>query len=180
MKIYFKEEQKFRQAWVWILIAVLTAITVGYFIYGIDKQLIQGEQFGDKPMSNMGLIIAGIVSAVVIIGVAALLYLTRMILIVASDGIHRSTPTLINKETIKPPEGIARYEIPRDKPIREVGGWGIRTGNKKNGLAYNVSGNLGLQIFLNTGKKIMFGTQRKEAIGLAMKKMMGKDNDLLN
>ena len=53
MKTEFKEEQKFTQWWLWLIL-----IPIGILpIFGIYKQLILGEQFGDKPMSDLGLII---------------------------------------------------------------------------------------------------------------------------
>ena len=53
MKIDFKEEQKFRQWWLWL---ILTGIAI-LPIYGIYKQIILEVKFGDKPMSDAGLII---------------------------------------------------------------------------------------------------------------------------
>ena len=53
MKIEFKEEQKFTHWWLWLIL-----IGIGILpIFGIYKQLILGEKFGDKPMSDFGLII---------------------------------------------------------------------------------------------------------------------------
>jgi hypothetical protein len=50
MKIMFREEQKFTQWWLWVIL-----IGVGIFpVFGIYKQLILGEKFGDKPMSDPG------------------------------------------------------------------------------------------------------------------------------
>ena len=53
MNIVFKETQKFSQWWLWLIL-----IGIGILpILGIYKQLIIGEKFGDKPMSDLGLII---------------------------------------------------------------------------------------------------------------------------
>ena len=49
MKVEFQEEQKFTQ---WYLCVIL--IGVGMIpTFGIYKQLIVGEEFGDKPMSDI-------------------------------------------------------------------------------------------------------------------------------
>lgn len=56
------------------------------------------------------------------------------------------------------------------EPIKEYGGWGIK--GKFKSKAYNVSGNIGLQLYLKNGRKVLFGTQRQEAIENAMKKLM--------
>ena len=48
-----KETQKFSQWWLWLIL-----IGIGILpILGIYKQLIIGEKFGDKPMSDLGIII---------------------------------------------------------------------------------------------------------------------------
>ena len=43
-------------------------------------------------------------------------------------------------------------------PAAEYGGYGIRSGAK--GLAYIASGNRGVQIELNDGRKLLIGSQR--------------------
>ena len=53
MKTEFKEEQKFTQWWLWLILIPIGVLP----IFGIYKQMILGEMFGDKPMSDLGLII---------------------------------------------------------------------------------------------------------------------------
>jgi len=47
-------------------------------------------------------------------------------------------------------------------PLKDYGGWGIRYGAK--GKAYNVSGNQGVVITLETGQSILIGSQRHEEL----------------
>jgi len=54
---------------------------------------------------------------------------------------------------------VLTIEVRKYKPIREYGGWGYRF-SFKNGKAYNISGNMGLQIVLKNGDKILIGTQK--------------------
>jgi hypothetical protein len=68
---------------------------------------------------------------------------------------------------------IERFEVRTYKPVWEYGGWGIK-GNTRN-KAYNVKGNIGLQIYLKDSKKVLFGTQHKQAIRLAMERMMNSE-----
>ena len=42
-------------------------------------------------------------------------------------------------------------------PVIEYGGWGMRYG--RNGTAFNVRGNVGIQIVKKDGKRILIGTQ---------------------
>ena len=59
---------------------------------------------------------------------------------------------------------VEKAYVRQYSPIGEYGGWGIRFGLGGKGKAYNVSGNIGLQLELKDGKKILFGTQRQEDI----------------
>ena len=52
-KILFSERQKFSQWWLWLILIAVN----GLFLFGILKQVISGQQFGDKLMSNTGLIL---------------------------------------------------------------------------------------------------------------------------
>lgn len=176
MKIYFKEEQKYRQAWLWFIIVPLVAGSILFFLSGFNQQIFHGEDFGNKPMSNIGLITVSIFSILIMILVAALFYFTRMIVTISSESIHLLYPPLLRKEIIFKSDEILKYEVRTYNPILEYGGWGVKTGNKKNGKAYNVRGNIGLQLILTNGSKVMIGTQRKEAISAAMRKFMETEN----
>ena len=44
----------------------------------------------------------------------------------------------------------------------DYGGWGIKYGLK--GLAYNISGNFGIQLELKSGSKILIGTQKPDEV----------------
>ncbi|MBJ7428667.1 MAG: hypothetical protein JHD28_06905, partial [Bacteroidia bacterium] len=63
---------------------------------------------------------------------------------------------------------IATIEVRKYSPIKEYGGWGFRYGFK-NGKAYNVSGNMGLQMVLKNGDKILIGTQKPEELETYLK-----------
>src|SRR5690606_7151954 len=58
-------------------------------------------------------------------------------------------------------EEIASIDVREYSPLREYGGWGIRLGAK--GWAYNVSGRIGVQLILKSGKRILIGTQEPDA-----------------
>lgn len=49
--------------------------------------------------------------------------------------------------------------------LSEYGGWGLKGGalwNNSKGKAINVSGNIGIQLELKNGKKLLIGTQKKK------------------
>lgn len=47
-------------------------------------------------------------------------------------------------------------------PIKEYGGWGYRLGIWGHGKAYSIKGNLGIQLILKNGKKLLLGTQQED------------------
>lgn len=171
-KVLYREVQKYRQPWLWLIFIPAVAGTIIFFGLGLNRQLIHGEPFGDQPMSDTGLIIVAIFSTLLMLGLTLLFYSTKMITEIRSDGIYMRYPPLINREKQFRREEIARFEVRQYQPIKEYGGWGVRTGGRKAGRAYNVSGNLGLQLELAGGKKVLLGTRRKDAIRSAMEKMM--------
>ncbi|MEP5340323.1 MAG: hypothetical protein ABJL44_05595 [Algibacter sp.] len=65
-------------------------------------------------------------------------------------------------------------------PLTEYGGWGLKSGDfwgKKRGTAINVKGNIGIQLILNTNKKVLIGTQKQaDANSVIAKYLEQKDN----
>ena len=159
MKIEFKEEQKFTQWWLWLIL-----IGIGILpIFGIYKQLFIGEKFGDKPMSDLGLIIF----ALFVFGLIAMFWLMRLKTEIDQTEIRMSFFPFVKKQVtwdeIKSAE-IVNYGF--------VGGWGIRLWTKY-GTVYNTKGNKGLAIELLNGKKFLIGTQKETELGKIVEKLHG-------
>jgi len=49
-------------------------------------------------------------------------------------------------------------------------------GGKKAGVAYNISGNMGLQLELKNGKKILLGTRKPTELEDVLKKVQRTEN----
>jgi len=147
MKIEFKEEQKFTQWWVWLLLIIVGLIPV----YGIYKQLIKGEAFGNNPMSDIGLIIF----AIFIFGIITLFWFMELKTEIDKKEIRMEFVPFVKKT-------LQWKDIKSAKMLNYgfVGGWGIQLGTKY-GTVYNIEGNKGLAIELNTGKKFLIGTRKE-------------------
>src|SRR5690606_27576762 len=65
---------------------------------------------------------------------------------------------------------IESAEPRRYRPLREYGGWGIRFG--LGGRAYNVSGDLGVQRVLRSGRRILIGSRDPDALATAIRRGM--------
>ena len=59
------------------------------------------------------------------------------------------------------------------KPIQEYGGWGIR-GWPGQRIAYNVSGDQGVELLLRDGRSVMIGSQQPETLALAISAQLGR------
>lgn len=165
-RILFKEEQKFRQAWI-IIIMGLSAIV---WLYMIIRYIFVDDLFNKEPGAAWTTLIAGIIPLLVIY----LFVKMKLITIVDSEGVRCKFTILQRSYKIFPKTELQTYEIRQYKPIAEYGGWGIRVGRGKRGSAYNVAGNKGLQLYLKNGRKFLIGTQQPESLSRAMDKMMGK------
>jgi hypothetical protein len=72
-----------------------------------------------------------------------------------------------NEHTI-PWSDIDQIYVREYSPLAEYGGWGIRY--SRNGRAYNVRGNKGIQISKKNGKRILLGTQHPDEVAIALRK----------
>jgi hypothetical protein len=157
----FAEEQSFRQAWVWALMLGVLLMLVGIF-----AAVILGAP--NKGGTLEGLVGIG-VGIVLVVGAAVLMYVMRLSVRVDATGLHVRFFPLVRKDI--PLEEIARWEARTYRPILEYGGWGIRCSWK--GMAYNVSGNRGVQLEFTNGKRLLIGSQHPEELATAISRAKG-------
>lgn len=147
----YLEGQKFNQWWLWALnFAVLgLMIFLGWQAYNSGDTLWR---------ALLPLLIAGITFASI-----ALIELRTTI----EDNLLtvRFWP-FVTKRFHR--DEIAEAYVRKYDPLMEYGGWGVRFGGK-NGRAYNVMGNQGLQLRLKNGEKWLVGTQRPEELKVAIR-----------
>ena len=149
----FREEQRFSQIWVWLIVIGVAAL----IWYSTFMQIIQRRPFGENPAPNTLLIIFWLLFG---IGMPALLLSARLITEVRMDGIYiRFFPFHFSYKEIAF-QDLKSFEVRRYNALREYGGWGIRYGPQ--GKAYNVGGNRGVQLVLTDGKRILIGSQKPE------------------
>jgi hypothetical protein len=156
-RLFFEEEQRFRQPWLWALM--------------LGNALFLAAIFGTAAMQrpDQARDIAGAAAlAFSLLGlVALLLYVARLSVCLDSQAIHIRFVPFFARHI--PLEQIQCWEARTYRPIREYGGWGIRVGLFGRGSAYNVSGNRGVQLTFSDGKRLLIGSQRAEefAAGIA-------------
>ena len=156
-KLIYEEKQRFTQWWMWLFI--LHPLGIG--IYGCYEQFYRQSPFGDKPMSNLGLMIF------TLFGVAFVYFfwMNRLTTQVSNEGIQIQFFPYVTR-TI----GWGEIDHCRVMPYSFVGGWGVRLWTKY-GTVYNVQSGQGLFIQLKNKEKCLVGTQRPEELKRLLKQL---------
>lgn len=154
----YREVQRFRQSWVWGMVFVVAAM--GW--WGFIQQVILGKPLGQNPAPDWGV---WLLWAVIGLCLPALFLSIKLVLEVTPDGvvIHYLP---ITKRVI-PLADIEKVEARTYNPIREFGGWGVKGWSRRN-VAYNLSGNQGVQLTLGDGRRVMLGSRRPQELAEAI------------
>ncbi|MHC4860788.1 MAG: DUF6141 family protein [Planctomycetota bacterium] len=153
----FREEQRLRQLWLWLLCLPIAALGWWAFL----EQIVYGRPWGDKPAPDWVVVLIWLVFG---IGLPAFLWGARMIVTVSADEIDVRWIPIWRRRI--PLDRIRTCEARRYRPIREYLGWGIRLG--PSGTAYSVSGDEGAQLVLDDGKRVLVGSKRAEELAEAV------------
>lgn len=149
----FKEEQRFNQIWLIVLIIVSAMVPIGIYI---KEHLENPDNFSITEL--IGIIF-------IILLVSGFIFFFKLTTRIDEKGIHyKFFPFHWSLKTIKW-NAIENAYVRTYNPLSEYGGWGIKGGsfwNKSKGKAINVSGDIGIQLILENGKKLLIGTQKEE------------------
>ncbi|RLD42399.1 MAG: hypothetical protein DRI88_11705 [Bacteroidetes bacterium] len=176
-KIYFTEEQRFSNFWLYVFVIIVFTIAIAPTATALYSQIILGIPYGEEPSSDEALLVLLVILLVMFVFTLLLFHKMKMVTEVRNDGVFYRYPPFILKFKQIRKEEIEKYKVRKYSPIKEYSGWGIRYSWGKSGRAYNVKGNIGLQLYLVDGKKILLGTQRGDALQRAMDKMMVKETN---
>ena len=158
---YFYEEQKMKLKWVYALL---------YLLFGLQFWIVYQQEILDKPFgNNPAPSFVYLIGAVVLVLILTMVQKMTLFTTVDQNGIHIKIKPFHLKGKFIPWENIEKIYIRKYKPVREFGGWGIRYW--LGGKAYNMYGNKGLQMILNSGSKILIGTQKPVEFEQALKQI---------
>ncbi len=145
----FNESQSFNQWW-------LKAILFIPLFEGVAFMLSDYQNKGE--IQSDSLIFLGIV--VLIVG---FVFMCKLVVSIDEAGVsYRFWPIQLKGKRIDW-SNIEKAYIRTYQPLWEYGGWGIRW-TFKNGKAYNIKGNIGLQLELKNGKRILIGTGEQQKL----------------
>jgi hypothetical protein len=165
----FLERQHFRQAWLWTILLLIN----GLLIFALVKQILFGQPFGNRPLSNVQLLFVATSVLVITLFVAILRLETE----IKADGVYyKFFPFQLSMKKISW-DRISNAYVRKYKPLLEYGGWGLRIGIFGSGQAFNVSGNKGLQLIYDKGRKFLIGTRKPEELKKALQQLGRLSND---
>lgn len=148
-KVLFREQQRFRQWWLWVLLLGLD----GFMAFRwYERWQTAGDEVGG------GLFASSIVAFLVTL----LFIVLRLETVIKEDGIYvRFFPFHISFKRFGWAE-LSTVYVRHYDALGEYGGWGLRLGKK--GRAYNVSGNWGIQLIRKKELDMLIGTKRPEEV----------------
>jgi len=156
----FSEKQKFTQWWLWgILIAAL--------VIPLAATLIQYYS-GNSSITLYDIAVGCMLPLLIILFFINIKLHTT----IDETGIHYRFAPIHRKMRDIPWIEVEKAYMRTYSPIKEYGGWGIRSGLAKTGNAYNISGDKGLQLELKNGKKVLIGTSQPAEIDKALKDLV--------
>jgi hypothetical protein len=168
---YFREQQQFRQGWLWLLFGGISLPVVGFLGYGVYQQMVLGQPFGVHPASDFAL--SGVFTLILVLHtlVIALFWYARLdVQVNATELTVRFRPFHLKPRHI-PLASITDARARQYSALGEYGGWGIRMG--VHGWAYNVSGDDGVQLTLADGRRILIGSRRSGELEAAIRSAKG-------
>ena len=145
MKI-FKEEQSFRQTWLIVVLIIASIVPVAMMI----KKYLKA----DTTLSTQEFLIT---IGVILLSIS-LIFFFKLTTKIDEVGIHYQFFPLHFKVKTIPWNTISKAYVRKYQPISEFGGWGLRGGfffNKGKEKAVNVSGDIGIQLILKNGEKLL-------------------------
>lgn len=153
----FKEEQAFRQWWLILIITVCLVVTAIPVLGNLDDSNPNfWKVFGFIP----------------ILLILVLFWVLKLHTSINHEGITASfEPFSFFKRHYYWNE-INECYVRKYSPFNEYGGWGIRVFRKTK--AYNVSGNMGIQIVTKDKKRFLIGTKKPREAERVLKYYQGK------
>jgi hypothetical protein len=138
--VSFREVQRFRQLWLWALLAFVCVVSV-------------------VSIGPVGLAVAGVV--------VVFMWSLRLETEVREDGVYLKLAPLHRSFQHVAWDAIESVESVRYRPLLEYGGWGIRWRPGK--LAYNVSGSRGVRLGRPDDRELLVGSQRPDELATAIR-----------
>jgi len=157
--VTFREEQDFHRVW-WIMLLVLGVTALMW--WGFVQQIVLGEPWGSNPGPDWFMWLFWLLFG---IGFPAFFWWMNMVVEVWTDHVQIHYRPFAKRSI--PFADIERIQARTYSPVKEYGGWGMKGWSSKK-MAYNVSGNQGVELFLKDGRTVMIGSQKPQELAEAL------------
>jgi hypothetical protein len=155
-KILFKETQKFKQWWLWLILIVVTANSMWVTIY----------EFRSNQGDILEYIVLPLILLLIPLSIILFILFIKLETEIKEDGIYVRLFPIHKQFRFYAWEVIEQAYVRTYKPLQEYGGWGLRGfGNNR---ALNISGKEGFQLIMQDGRKLLIGTQRPQEIAAVL------------
>jgi hypothetical protein len=166
-KVLFKEEQRFKQWWIWLILVVTLLALIVPLINAITE-----EQASLSSSGNARFIVYGVLAVLFLVPAITVILFIKLKTKITEKCIYVAYFPFVRQWKEISLSEIKKYEIRKYRPMLEYGGYGMKK-RRKAGQAFSISGNMGLQLYLKNGKKLLIGTHKKQAMEYAMAKLIG-------
>jgi len=166
MKV-FKEEQRFTQTW--LLVVLGFSLIVPIYTIGKDYLSENSEITTRELIFSLGGIIL----------ITIFIFFFKLTTRIDEKGIQYQFFPFHLKFKLITWQEIKSANVRTYDAITEYGGWGLKGGffwNKRKGSAINVSGDIGIQLELKKGKKLLIGTQQESEAKSVLENYKSKIN----
>lgn len=148
---YFHEEQRFRDSWLWAIIAIPIVVVL--------------VTIAAAPRRDLAAILLGIGVSLLVTAIFGFSHLETTVtpdaVVVAFHGLWPTRRIRL--------DDVAQY-APMRYGMWDSGGWGVHLGLA--GMSYNVSGNDGVRFRLKNGAGVLVGTQHPAEFAAGIAKAM--------
>ncbi len=158
----FEEKQQYSKVWLLLIMLPLT----GLFIFGAIRYFGLDSSFGENALKDITILGAGVLLFFFIF----IFLKIELRTIVDSNGVHFQFYPFHKRMRMIEWKNISQAQVIKYNPIKQYGGWGLRS--SKQGRAFNIAGNHGLQLHLKNNKKLLIGTQQPDKLTAALKSIM--------
>ena len=156
--ILFEESQRFSQKLFQIIVFFISCI----FVYAFFQQVLFGNPFGNKPMSDKG-----IMAALIFLSIFNLLfYSMKLVTTIDKDSISvRFYPFHFFPKRFEWNQ-LQDVIVREYNPLKEYGGWGLRGFGKKSTMT--ATGNWLVEVVFVNGQSLLIGTKKPEEMKVAL------------
>lgn len=152
----YREVQRVVQVWIWAVVLAVSALAWYWQVVSLS---------GGAGSAALPPAVMVVLWALLGVGLPVFTAAARMVVEVDRDGVLVRWLPLLRRRI--PFSEIAAHEPTRYRPLRDFLGWGVRW-TPHGGTAYTMSGCLGVQLRLRSGKRVLIGSRDPEALDRAI------------